>query len=59
MVSIDANELSSSQPNAERRACEKCNAEMTHLSDLPPFLGRAAVRVFRCYACNNVVSEDR
>jgi hypothetical protein len=57
MVSIDANE--SSQPNAERRACEKCNAEMTHLSDLPAFLGRAAVRVFRCYDCNNVVAEDR
>jgi hypothetical protein len=31
---------------------------MTHLSDLPPFLGRASVRVFRCYRCDRVVSED-
>jgi hypothetical protein len=36
MVSVYANELSTSQPNAERRACEKRNAEMTQLSDRPP-----------------------
>jgi hypothetical protein len=40
------------------RVCDKCNAEMTHLSDLRAFLGHAAVRVFRCYVCNNVVSEE-
>jgi hypothetical protein len=40
------------------RICEKCKAEMTHLSDLPSFVGRAAVRIFRCYVCNNVVSEE-
>jgi hypothetical protein len=40
------------------RICEKCKAQMTHLSDLPSFLGRAAIRIFRCYVCNNVVSED-
>jgi hypothetical protein len=41
------------------RTCEKCSAEMKHLSDLPSFLGRAAIRIFRCYVCDNVVSEAR
>jgi hypothetical protein len=41
------------------RICEKCNAEMKHLSDLPSFLGRAAIRIFRCYVCDNVASEER
>jgi hypothetical protein len=40
------------------RICDKCNAEMLHLSDLPDYLGRDAVRIFRCYGCNNVVSEE-
>jgi hypothetical protein len=60
MVSDDANELSNSGPsNIPSRICELCEAEMTHLSDLPSYLGRAAIRIFRCYVCNNVVSEDR
>ena len=41
------------------RCCDKCEAEMTHLGDLPPLLGAAPVRIFRCYNCNHVVSEDR
>jgi hypothetical protein len=41
------------------RCCDKCEAAMTHLSDLVPFLGAAPVRIFRCYNCNHVVSEDR
>jgi hypothetical protein len=40
------------------RSCEKCASEMTHLTDLPSLLGATAVRIFRCYACNSVVSED-
>jgi len=39
--------------------CEKCEETMTHLSDLQPRLLGAALRVFRCYACNHVVSEER
>jgi hypothetical protein len=46
------------EPTTPSRTCEKCNEEMTHLSDLPSFLGRAAIRIFRCYVCDNVVSED-
>jgi hypothetical protein len=60
MASIDANEPSNiGASNIPSRICEICNWEMTHLSDLPPFLRRGAIRIFRCYVCNNVVSEDR
>jgi hypothetical protein len=60
MVSDDANARSDSEAsNIPSRICEICDWEMTHLSDLPSYLGRAAIRVFRCYVCNNVVSEDR
>jgi hypothetical protein len=47
------------EPASPSRICEKCDAEMTHLSDLPSFVGRAAIRIFRCYVCDNVVSEER
>jgi hypothetical protein len=42
-----------------QRRCDKCDAEMTHLSDLAAFLGAAPIRIFRCYNCNFVVSENR
>lgn len=59
MAFIDANvPLNRADKISPSRSCEKCAAEMTHLSDLPPFLGRASVRVFRCYRCDRVVSED-
>jgi hypothetical protein len=32
------------------RACDKCNANMTLLSDLPEFHDHAAAKIFRCYA---------
>jgi hypothetical protein len=57
MVSTNAPSNSGSS-DIPSRTCELCDAEMTHLSDLPSFLGRAAMRVFRCYVCNNVVSEE-
>jgi hypothetical protein len=46
------------KPTIPARICEKCNAEMTHLSNLPTLLGRPATRIFRCYVCDNVVSEN-
>ena len=46
-------------PDVPSRVCEKCGAAMTHLSDLQPIVGSAAMRIFRCYSCNHVVSEDR
>ncbi len=60
MPPADANPPSDSGASEiPSRICEKCEAEMTHLSDLPSYLGRAAIRIFRCYVCNNVTSEDR
>ena len=41
------------------RYCALCSTKMIHLSDLPSFRGALPVRIFRCYGCNNVVSEDR
>jgi hypothetical protein len=49
----------SGAPDIPSRICERCGEAMTHLSDLPSYLGRAAIRIFRCYVCNNVISEDR
>ena len=46
-------------PDVPSRPCDKCDAAMTHLSDLQPIIGSAAMRIFRCYVCNHVVSEER
>ena len=48
-----------STSKAPIRYCSKCSTKMIHLSDLPSYKGAAPVRIFRCYCCNNVVSEDR
>jgi hypothetical protein len=58
MAATDAT-IPSANLDAPSRACDKCDADMTHLSDLQPIIGSAAMRIFRCYACNHVVSEDR
>jgi hypothetical protein len=58
MASSDANVSSPPRQAIERRTCENCSAEMKHLSDLPSLKCRAAIRIFCCYFCNNVVSED-
>ena len=57
MMSIGApsNSGSSSRPS---RPCDVCDREMTHLSDLQPRLGGGPLRVFRCYDCNHVFSEE-
>ncbi len=44
------------QDRAPRR-CEKCNAWMKQLGELPALSIHAAIRVFRCYACDHVVRE--
>jgi hypothetical protein len=40
------------------RTCE-CGNQMTYLGDLPQSRGKPAIRIFRCYHCNNVVSEAK
>ena len=44
------------QSNPVRR-CDKCATEMKQLGQLPALSIRAAIRVFRCYACDHVVSD--
>lgn len=39
------------------RRCESCEAEMKLLAELPALSIRAAIKVFRCYVCNRVVSD--
>ena len=51
--------LNPAQSTPPSRTCDKYKAEMTHLSDLPFMFGSTALRIFRCYVCNNVVSEER
>jgi hypothetical protein len=44
------------QNHAVRR-CEKCDAAMKQLAELPALSIRAAIKVFRCYNCDHVVSD--
>lgn len=39
------------------RRCDRCDAEMKQLAELPALSIRAAIRVFRCYICDHVASE--
>jgi hypothetical protein len=41
------------------RICDRCTMQMKHLADLCSFGVHAAQRIYRCYHCNNVVSERR
>jgi hypothetical protein len=39
-------------------ACKHCGATMALLGKLPSVGNHPAVRVFRCYDCNQVLSEE-
>ena len=59
MTSVDTNAASiSGSSDQPSRSCEICDAEMTHLRDLQPRLDGRPLRVFRCYDCNHVASEE-
>jgi hypothetical protein len=53
MASDDANV--SSNPADQNKPL--CNAGMKQLGELPSLSIHAAIRIFRCYACDHVVSE--
>ena len=58
MMSDDANvPLKPADQNRLSRHCEKCNAVMTQLGELPALSIHAAITVFRCYACDHVVAD--
>ena len=58
MASGDANvPPNPADQNIPVRRCEKCDAAMKQLAELPALSIRAAIKVFRCYSCDHVVSD--
>jgi hypothetical protein len=58
MAFDDANSPPDAADRDERvRNCEKCNAEMKQLGVLPALSAHAAIKVYRCYACDHVVAD--
>jgi len=43
--------------NDQKRGCEQCGADMKRLGKLPAVSRHPAIKVFRCYACDHIVSE--
>jgi hypothetical protein len=59
MASEDANDRSNPATLHDRvRICGECGADMKQLGKLPAIARHPAIRVFRCYGCDNVVSEQ-
>jgi len=59
MASEGANDRSIPvEQNDRTRICEECGADMKQLGKLPAVSLYPAIRVFRCYRCDNVVSEQ-
>jgi hypothetical protein len=59
MASEGANDRSNPvEQNDRTRICGECGADMKQLGKLPAVALYPAIRVFRCYRCDNVVSEQ-
>ena len=59
MASEGANDRSVPvEQNDRTRICGECGADMKQLGKLPAVSRYPAIRVFRCYGCDNVVSEQ-
>jgi hypothetical protein len=52
------NQAADPQREAPTCKCEVCGENMKLLGNLPDTQSFAAARVFRCYGCNNVTSEQ-
>jgi hypothetical protein len=58
MAFDDANDPSNpADQDKPSRRCEKCNADMKQLGELPALSIHAALKVFRCYVCDHVVAD--
>jgi hypothetical protein len=58
MASDDANGQSAmAKQDHVMRHCERCSAVMKQLGEFPSLSIRAAIRVFRCYACDHVATD--
>jgi hypothetical protein len=62
MASFDANLSLDTGPHIvslpPSRRCGKCSSEMRLLGAFPAITTHVAVRIFRCYICNSVLSEQ-
>jgi hypothetical protein len=52
------NDVADPPPDEPSCKCDICGEEMKHLGDLPNTKSFAAARIFRCYGCNQVASEQ-
>jgi hypothetical protein len=59
MFPLDRLEIGSLEAEVPERRCNICNAKMELLADLREAGAYSAKRIFRCYNCDNVVSELR
>ena len=41
----------------ETRECKNCHARMEQLGKLPGILTKPALKIFRCFECNEVKAE--
>jgi hypothetical protein len=58
MASGDANgPPNPADQNNHVRRCDKCDAAMKQLGELPALSIRPAIKIFRCYVCDHVVSD--
>jgi hypothetical protein len=57
-VNDRSNPVEQVEQNDRTRICGECGAEMKQLGKLPAVSRYPAIRVFRCYGCDNVVSEQ-
>ena len=46
-------------PQIATRECGNCHAQMQQLGKLPAIQAKRALKVFRCYGCNNVEVEPQ
>jgi len=54
----EMNQAAKPRPEEPTCKCDVCGEEMKLLGNLPDTQNFAAARVFRCYRCNNVTSEQ-
>jgi hypothetical protein len=57
MASDGANDALNPTDSNPMRICEKCSTVMKQLGELRALSIHAAIKVFRCYTCDHVISE--
>jgi len=58
VMAVEEANVPSDPADQNKHSCEQCGADMKQLGKLPAVSMHPALKVFRCYACNNVISEQ-